>query len=479
MLKRFITDGMFYSVGTLLSRGLSLVLIPILTRLLFEEDYGVLEIMAVSGRILIYIVSLEITHGVVRYLNDTDDPLTQKRYASTGLWFTVGVSGLLLVALECCTPWFSPLLLGDGWTSAYQLAAVSFAVMGVFEFLQNQLRWRLQPISFAITSIVNILLKAGVSITLIAGFRWGVEGVFMGMIVGDALGGALAWLLSREAYGLMFCRKMCWRMVKFSGPLVPSSIAAFMAVYIDRVVLRSIMGLDTVGLYGVASRIASSVCIVLVGFQTAIMPLIYSRHTDPETPAALARVLKYFMVFGLTVLLALTAFSKEVLVILTPAQYHGVDHLVPILSTALLLSGMLSFLPGLYIAKKTRLCSVIYVSTMLLNLLLNVLWIPVMGMLGAALATLLSATLCFLANMYVSQKYYPVPHSWRRIITGLLWIIPVGIGVRLLPGEINILWIVLKAGICLFTGTVLALILIEWEDLHKTVLSRLRRSTKR
>ena len=226
MLRRFIKDGVFFSLGTLLSRGLSLILVPIFTRLLYTSDYGVLEMMAVFGRILVYIFSMEITHGVVRHLSDTDDPLTRKRYASTGLWFVLGASGVMLIALECCVLWLSPLLLGGGWSRAYQLAAASIAVMGVFEFLQSQLRWRLMPVQFAVTSVVNVVLKAGVSITLVAGFGWGVEGVFMGMIVGDGLAALLAWLLSREAYGLSFCRQMCWRMIRFSAPLVPSSIAA-------------------------------------------------------------------------------------------------------------------------------------------------------------------------------------------------------------------------------------------------------------
>ena len=70
MLKRFLKDSVVYSTSTLLSRGISILLIPLYTRFLQPEEYGALDLLTVMATIINYIVALEISQGVARSYSD-------------------------------------------------------------------------------------------------------------------------------------------------------------------------------------------------------------------------------------------------------------------------------------------------------------------------------------------------------------------------------------------------------------------------
>jgi O-antigen/teichoic acid export membrane protein len=89
---------------------------------------------------------------------------------------------------------------------------------------------------------------------------------------------------------------------------------------------------------------------------------------------------------------------------------------MPILACASVMSRMYIFSPGLDIAKKTTTIALINLSAALTNIILNFLMIPLLGIEGAAGATLISAVLTFAGYMVLSQRYYPVHHVWREFM---------------------------------------------------------------
>ncbi|HKW09752.1 MAG TPA: polysaccharide biosynthesis C-terminal domain-containing protein, partial [Gemmatimonadaceae bacterium] len=82
---------------------------------------------------------------------------------------------------------------------------------------------------------------------------------------------------------------------------------------------------------------------------------------------------------------------------------------------AVLLSSMSIFAPGLSIEKRTTTIAIISLSVAALNTVLNFTLVPVLGIRGAALSTLVSASLGFLTYVVLSQRLYHVPHRWGAL----------------------------------------------------------------
>ncbi len=420
MLKRFLKDSAVYGASSILARGLSLFMVPIYTRVLSPGDYGVVDMLTVFATLMNLTIALEIAQGLGRYTQEARDASERSAYASTALWFTAAVYLTFLLAAIPASGLLSRALLGSAEHElVMRVTAVSIAVGALFYIAQTQLRWELRPTHFAISSIVYTLVSLAVAVQLVVVMRLGVLGVILGQLAGHAAGAGISLYFARRSYAMRFDTARLREMLRYSIPLVPSGIGVFVTLYIDRIALQRLMTLTDVGLFGIGYRVAGISGLLMVGFQGALTPLVFARYKEPGTPAELARIFRVFTALALLTTMALALFAPEILTVFTTPAYYGAALVVPLLAPALLLMNMYIFAPGLGIAKRTGLIAVVNVFGAILNTVLNFALIPLLGIRGAAAATLLSAVAVFVTYLLLSQRLYPIPHAWSRLLLSL------------------------------------------------------------
>jgi len=114
--------------------------------------------------------------------------------------------------------------------------------------------------------------------------------------------------------------------------------------------------------------------------------------------------------------MGISLFSREILRLFTTPPYYGAWAIIPVLAVASVCSKMYIFAPGLDIEKKTKRIALINIAAAVVNVVLNLFLIPHLGILGSALATLISSVILFFAYMHMSQKFYPIPYRWGVIL---------------------------------------------------------------
>jgi len=467
MLARFFKDSFIYGAGTFVTRGIQLVLLPLYTRLFTTADYGIIDMITVLASLVTILVPLEILQGASRFYADETEQ-DRKRLVSTGLWFScLMLAGFVVLAMP-----FSDLLesafLGErlsGLTSAFALSSI--AVTGIFYYVQQILRFRLQSKEFALASIVYSLTSISITIFAVAVMDTGVVGVFYGSIIGGTLAGAFAYRRSRTEYVAVFDFGMWKRMVQFSLPLLPSSVGVFVALYVDRILINKLMSLGDVGVYGVAYRFATAVALIMTGFQSALTPLVYQHYKEPNTPTELSLIFRYFTALALFALLGYALFARELVMLFTTPAYYAAAPVIPLLAAGVLFSGMYIFAPGLSIEKRTKSIAIINIASAAVNTLLNFVLIPRFGLAGSAAATLSGSFLAFTATMVLSQRYYPVKHDWVSLIGAMILATGAGYaGAMISLGSLE-MTIVGKFAVLLVTEFLVLLILIEFENIRK------------
>ncbi len=414
LFQAFLRDSAIYAVPTWISRGLHIILVPLYTRVLSPADYGALDLLMVFASFVNLTVALEVSQGVARYYSTEDDADRKILYASTALWFTVLCYTVFLILALNFRASLSALVMGRaGMESAFQIGMVYIWLNGIFYLVQNQFRWELRSTAYAVVALLMTLVTAVVAVTLAYGLSFGLVGILYGSATG-AFVGCLAglWRL-RTSIRFRFASHSLREMLRFSVPLVPSGIAVFVSLYVDRLMINHFLSLDDVGLYGIGFRVASTVGLLMVGMQSALTPLIYAHYRKAETPEQLARVFRVFLVLGLLLFLFLSLFANEILHLIATPSYYAAAAIIVYLVPAIVLSNMYIFAPGIIIAEKTHLIFSINVMGAVLHLGLNVVLIPLFGISGAALATLLGSACVFAAYMSISQRLYFVPHKWR------------------------------------------------------------------
>lgn len=421
MIKKFFKDSAVYSFGTVITRGIQIVMVPIYTRLLTPSDYGIMDMLMVVAGFANVAVALEIGQGFSRFYSDATTEVDKMEYSSTSLWFVLATYSLfLVVALLFAGDFNSVIISSRSSVLIFQIAMISIWGSGVFTYLRNQLRWYLKPKYFALSSIIYTFVAYSTTIVLMVVFHFRVLGVFWGMIAGYGAGNLASWYFSKSNYRFTFNFAKLKEMLHYSIPLVPGSIGTVLFLYIDRIAIKDLMSLSDVGIFGIAYRFAAIVSLVLAGFQTALIPLIYQNYKKSETPGEIVRIFNYFLIIVLAFVLALSLFSHEALVIFTTPSYYPAGRIIPIISFATLFMSLYIFTVGLAIAKKTKIIATINIIGAVLNTGLNFSLIPVLGIAGASLSTLISGMILFIVNMYFSQKYFFVPYKWLNITAAFL-----------------------------------------------------------
>lgn len=480
MLKQLFRDSVTYTLPRLLTAAVGIFLLPLYTSRLTSSELGLFDMGSIVMSIASLVVALEVSQGAARYYCDDADPVRRREYFSTALAFTFAAFAVFCAVAVIAAPYAASAILGPGATAVtVVLVAAAATAVSAFQLGVAQLRWLLRPAAFVFCCILQLVVNASVAVSLVMKGGYGVHGLLWGVIAGAAAAFAASLWMARDGLGFSLSRARLHEMLAFSGPLVTSSAAVWIALYVDRLAIKELMTLADLGRYGVAYRFANAVDIVMVGFDKAFMPLLYANYRDPVTRLALAKALRMLVALGGAILLALAAAAHDLVHLLATPEYQSAVPLVPVLAGGVLLSRLTSIAPGLWIANRTAAVAGINVSIAVVNLILNVVLIPRLGLIGAGLATATSALFGFTVNMIASQRQYPVSHDWSRLLAGS---IVLGVGIAVLLGfgarfaPLSPLGIVAKA----FTATTMlalaAAILLTRDEWRGIGLSLRRRA---
>lgn len=417
MIKEFFKNSFIYTIGTILTRGISILLIPIYTRYISPTEYGIIDIFVVLASIINLTIALEITHAIARYYQVAETDLKKAIYTSTAFWFTILVYILYFIISYILSDTFTIFILDNvEFKIIFLLASLSIATNGIFYFVQNQLKWQIQPKNSVVVSVINALVLMCVAVFLLVFMKLKVESFFIAQTIANIVASLFAIYFAKSSYMLLFDFVTFKKMIKFSAPLVLSGVAGFISVYIDRIAIKDLLGFENLGIYGVAYRFSAVTGLVMVGFQSSMTPLITKYYKEKSTPMDVSNIFNIFSLFALFVVAGSIVFSKEIFVLFTTPDYYGASSLVPLLVMVGFFSTMYIFTPGIYIAKKTKYIVYITISVAILNTVLNYTLIPIFGLIGSAYATLISSIIGFLIWAFVSYKFYAIPYSTKRLL---------------------------------------------------------------
>ncbi|WP_061239625.1 oligosaccharide flippase family protein [Ectopseudomonas composti] len=478
MLKAVLRDSLVYGLASLLSKGLAIFLLPLYTRVLSPSDYGAYDLLITLGALANLVVALEISQGLARHWADTAEPAERRRLASTSLWFSVLMYSLFLIFGLLAASQFNALLLGDArYLNAFRLGVGFIAVNGIYYLLLNQFRWELRSKAYALTSVAYALFTLLFAMVFCLWLDLGLVGVMQAQLMAALLACLLCLWLLRRTFGWLFDVGQLHAMLRFSAPLVPAGLAVFISLYINRFALNHFGNLEDVGHFGIGSRIAALSALLILGIQAALTPLVYQHYRDPQTPGQIARLFSWFMAVALVGCLFLALFARELLMLFATPEFMAGAALVGVLAPALLLSQMYIFAPGIAIAKKTLWQLWVTLLSAAASVAGNWVLVPLWGIWGAALATLLASSLFFFCWLSLSQRLYRIPYAWRALLLSSLgFVVCAGVGMQLEATGLALpLKLLLKSLLmCVLLALVVVCGLLPLADL-RAVVQQLRR----
>lgn len=424
MVKDLLRDSVIYTIATVLSRGIQIILLPIYTRYLSPSDYGMTDLLGAVSALATVLVSVELLQAIARFYPMEKDQGRKKEISSTGLFFVAHNYLAFALAATVLAPFISRLMFGSGEAAGLvRIAAWAMAGNGIYYYLQAQLRWDLRSVDYSIASIVYVTVSALASIVMIIFLRMRAYGLFGGQIAGALVAGGVSFYRNRPVYGLKYSTAKLREMLSFSLPFVLSSLCVILSTYVDRFFIKRFCQLELVGVYGTAVRLSSVVSLVFMGFNIALTPMIYSNAESPELPNRLARLFAAFISISSVIAAAAFLFSPEIVGILFSREYAEAASVAPILVCSAIGASLYLFFPGMSIRKQTRPIVFIGAIALAANFAFNALLVPFFGIFGAAASSLGTSMVTALSYFVLSQKKYPIPFRLSPVLISMLVIL--------------------------------------------------------
>jgi O-antigen/teichoic acid export membrane protein len=272
--------------------------------------------------------------------------------------------------------------------------------------------------AYVIASVTNVLITIGSTILLVVGLHKGAVGALVGNFTGTLCVYFPLLVYRRFQLGLEFDRTLLRQMNAFGLPLVPSALALWVNNFSDRLFLVKLAGASEVGLYSIGIRVSSAIVLLLTAFRTAWPAFAYSISDEREARATYGYVLTYVLLVVCWAALALGALGPWIVHVLTTPKFFSAQRVVALLAFSnAAKAGFMVVSIGIGRARRTRFNWIITGAAAIVNIALNIALIPPYGMIGAAIATVVSFSFMFAFMAWHAQRVYPVPYQWRRVVT--------------------------------------------------------------
>lgn len=498
-------DTLIYGGSTVLVRFLNFLLTPFYVNVLASTaEYGISSSLYAYIAFVNVIIPLGLEGAFFRYGShgeaDHRTPVEKKLLFSTpfNIIIIAGLiagAGIFLMAPSLAGPIFSdpkrdisaliPML---ERILRYSAGIVLLDALAMIPFAD--LRADRRAAKFGFIKIANICVTIGFNLYLILGLRMGVAGIFIANLIAS---GVTLLLLSPDIlrkWTLRIDRAVVRKMLPFGLTNMPANIAAMMVQVIDRPIVQAYLGLAALGIYQANYRMGFIMMVFVSLFEYAWRPFFMRQHhtDDARARQIFAKVFTYFMLIALAGFLFLSLFLPYVLT--TPAfgrsllrsDYFSGMPIIPVVLLAYVFQGMYTnFIAGIYIAERNKSLPLITGIGAAVNIVANIVLVPAIGIMGAALATLAAYVAMAIAIYRISHKAYTVPYEWGKVFVLFVVILSAFAFERLLilGGVVTGEPLIFTMRLGLFIASLVALVVFGFfskqeTEFLKTIASRFR-----
>lgn len=399
---KVIKAGIGYTVGNILIKGINFLTLPLFSRLLTTEEFGVYNVFASYEAILYVVVGLSI-HTSIRSANLEFKGKIKKYTSSVSLIYLLNALILLLIASVFGNQ-LSKLL--D--FSKVEIILLIFYSLGcsLLALYNNLISLEYSYGKYLAASLFNSVGNVLLSLVLI--FTIFQDQRDVGRIVGGTVTIcllALVLLLSIYKQAKPRINKVYWRFaVKYSLPIVPHGISQVLLAQFDRIMIRSMVGNAEAGIYSLAGNIQLILTIITDSISTAWSTWFYDQMADDNINQIKERA-KELSLFFVVLAVGLLALSPELIFVLGGKNYESGKYVaIPMIMDAFVLFLYNIIVPAEYYKKKTIYIMFGTMAATVINLVMNYIFISKFGYVAAAYTTLFSY-ICYLTlHIIISHR---------------------------------------------------------------------------
>jgi len=441
-LKRFFRDTIIYGIAAVLPRAINIILVKLHTNTLVAEKYAESTIYFVYAAYFNAFLTYGMETAFFRFFTKEKD---KGKIISTSFISLFVTSMIFLFVMLIYSESVAQYL---GFSSALPvqilILVTTFDTLVVIPYAY--LRVNNKPLKFTFYKMMNVIIFAGFNLYFLLYVPFAIEnGGFIPEIVernfnqhplvlyifiANLIASLATFLLLFPIvfkFKISFDKKILYQMLVYGLPIMVSSLAYVTNENLDKLLLSNYLGKEQMGIYAACYKLGVFMSLYIMAFKMGAEPFFFNQAKESNAKETYARILTWFIIFGSVFMIIIVGFIDQFAnLLLGKEEYFKALSIVPIILLANLFLGIYyNFSVWFKLTDKTRYGMYFSIFGALITVALNIIFIPKIGFIASAWATL--ATYIFMAGLsyFYGRKYYRIPYPMKNI--SIILILAVGL----------------------------------------------------
>lgn len=428
-----IKNTVIIFLGKACTQLISFLLLPLYTKYLITEEYGIVDLITTYVALLVPVLTLQLEMATFRFLVDNRENNNRKVEIISTVLKLILIMSILVLLIYLIVVQFINI------KYKYLISGVIFSCIYSSILLQIA-RGFGENIKYSIGCCVSGISTVILNVILIVGLKMSADGMLISMILANTL--TFIYLIISLKLNKFFKLKtfdlnLSKQLLKYSIPLVPNGISWWIVNASDRTIISSFLGVASNGIYAVSNKFSSLFMGVFNVFLLSWTESTSLHIEDKDRNDFFSKTMNMIIRLFITLCMLIISVMPFVFSILIDKKYNEAYNNIPILLIAMLFNIVVGLDSAIYIAKKMT-KQVMYTSLIsaLINVVINLLLIRYMGLYAASISTLIAYAVMALYRNYDLKKIVNIKWDRKYIYKSIICFIMI-----VLVYYINIFWL--------------------------------------
>lgn len=383
-----VKASVWFVISTVLLKGISFITVPIFTRLMSKEQYGLYSVYLTWGEVFAILGTFGLEScAYLSVLTKFDEEDMEEAQISL-LELSFFITSILMVAVLLFEKQLSKLI-SIPWKFLV-LMVLQIYFIPVLNFWSTKKRFQYRYKSLVAVSILMSIFNAALGVFVVLNVSESMQafGRAISIVSVQAIFGILMLFLLLKDTQLRFSTRYWKWGVQVHLPLLPHTLSLKVLAGADRIMINTMIGATATALYSVAYSIAIVVNLIKASIVDALRPWMYSCIKEHRTENMKSVINGVLLLISMLTLI-FVAFAPEVIKIVAPSDYYEAVYCMP----PVMISSFFTFLYSIFSVveiyfEETKKVMAASIAAAVLNIVLNAVFIKKFGYIAAAFTTL-------------------------------------------------------------------------------------------
>lgn len=475
-VKKVLKNSSIYGVVSILQKAIGFFLLPLYTSYLNPRDYGITAVVGAIVSFLSVFYMLSLNASISRFYFDyNEDEEKLKEFWGTNILFVI-INSLVVscIIIIFHRSLIGPFTKGVDFYPYIFLGLISITLNPIYSIFQSTLQAEQNGKKYGINNFLYFLVNLILTIVLVTYFKLQAKGVLLAASITDIIFFIYTLIDFLPKVKLKMNRRYLKKSIAYSFPLIPHSLAGWTMSMIDRLFLNGMKTTVAVGIYNIGFQFGNIINILSTAVNQAYVPWFFEKMKKGEKEEII-KFVEYAVVGYGFVAMCISLFGQDVLKIMVSKNFRDGWVVIPFIAFAYVFNGIYYFFvnPLFYNKTSTKFVPIGTFSSAIINCVANAFLIPQYGIIGAAVASILSSFFSSVLILNIMLKVEKVDLKYIKIYIITFGFFAISMISFLGPKVNTCLFFIIKVLIVLLICSIIVYInKNQFIDLYKKIIEK-------